>query len=156
MLTTTLVYSFSTVGQVLCPIPVLGALVGGVARQLAAATLVNGIRLALAAGRLAEIDEARFEQLEAEVLIALEMEEALREAVRALAAEFDAAMAETVYPALSAVEASLDGTDGDDALRPLADLSRVFGGSPLFRTQAEFDDWMLDDGPLFLNPNMGS
>lgn len=45
VLTTTLIYSFSTVGQIICPIPVLGALVGGVAGQLAAATLVNGLRL---------------------------------------------------------------------------------------------------------------
>ena len=156
MLSTTLVYSFSTVGQILCPVPVVGALVGGVAGQLAAATLVNGLRLALAAGRLAALDRAKLEQLEAEVLIALEMEEALREAVSALAADFDAAMTDTVYPALSAIEASLDSADSDDVLRPLAELSRVFGGSPLFTTQAEFDDWMLAEGPLFLNPNMGS
>lgn len=89
------------------------------------------------------------------MLVALELEEALREAVRALAAEFDAAMAETVYPALSAVEASLDAGD-DDVLGPLAALSRVFGASPLFRTVDEFDAWMHADEPLYLNPNMGS
>lgn len=157
VLTTTLIYSFSTVGQVLCPVPVLGALVGGVAGQLAAATLVKGLRLAIAASRLASVDEARLHQLQAEVLVALEVEAALRVAVAALAAEFDAEIQSTVYTALHAIEVSLDG-DGnhDDILGGLADLARHFNTSPLFSTVDEFDDWMLTDSPLLLNPNMGS
>lgn len=56
-----------------------------------------------------------------------------------------------------AIEVSLDG-DGkhDHILGGLADLARHFNTSPLFSTVDEFDDWMLMDSPLLLNPNMGS
>jgi len=157
VLTTTLVYSFSTVGQILCPVPVLGGLVGGVAGQLAAATIVKGLRLAIAASRLAGVEEAALRQLEAEVLVALEVEAAMREAVGALAAEFETAMRDVVYPTLRAIETSLDGDgDHDDVIGGLAAITRQFGGSPCFTTVGEFNDWMLSDTPLLLNPNPGS
>lgn len=154
LLSSTLVYSFSAVGQMICPIPVLGAVVGGVAGQVCAVTLVKGVRLAIAAARVAGLEEEQVWRLEAEVLLALEVEAAMRAAVEALAAEFGQVMQETVNPTLQALEASLADECHNDALVGLATLTRQFGGAPPFSSVVEFESWMAEEVPFRLSPNM--
>lgn len=155
--TTAIVYACSTAGQTLIPVPGLGAVAGGLAGQLAATLFINGVRMGIAALRAAgDAEEARIAALEAEVLVALEVESALQDALRAMAEEFGAAMRDFVLPMLDSVEASLLEEDADAAVARLTQLTLAFGGTPVFTGVAEFDALMAGDQPLVLRPTKGA
>lgn len=151
--TNAIVYAFSAAGQAVIPVPMLGAVAGGLAGQLVATLLIKGLRMGIAALREAGEAEARVATLEAEVLVALEVESALQKALRDLADEFGVAMRTFVLPLLAAVEASLLEEDACVAVTRLAELTVAFGGKPAFDSIEQFDALMEGDEPLVLRPS---
>ncbi|MFG2875234.1 hypothetical protein ACGFYU_09535 [Streptomyces sp. NPDC048337] len=151
---TSLVWGCGVVGQTILPIPVVGALVGGVVGQAAAGLIVQGLQIALLAARADAAAEARIRLLEQEAATAVLMADALRRTTEQLGRERNAYVAHKVLPRFGRVQAALAGDQPTEALADLAALTREFGGQPLYGTQEEFDVWMLDETTsLTLNPN---
>jgi len=150
----TALWAFAAAGQTVLPVPVVGALAGAVVGQVAVGLMARGLALAVAEARAAGADEARVAALEAEVAEALAWSGLLAEQARALGEEHSAWAAAHVVPLLEASTLSVADGDWDGATAELAALTSVFGGQPLFRTQAEFDALMDDDAfTLVLDPN---
>ncbi|NAZ74292.1 hypothetical protein GTQ99_02475 [Kineococcus sp. T13] len=155
----TLVGVCGGLGQTVIPVPVVGGLVGAVVGQTAATLISQGLRAASAAVR-AEL--AAGEDLDAELLAALEDETAsalatailLGEAERALGEERNTYVSATVGPLLDDALIAVTSAGPDEALKRLAEVARCFTGQPLFVTVDEFDAWMADPmTSLTLNPN---
>ena len=141
------------------PVPVVGGLVGAVVGQTAATLISRGLRAASAAAR-AEL--AAGQDIDAELLAALEDETAsaiatailLGEAERALGEERNAYVSATVGPLLDDALIAVTSAGPDEVLKRLAEVARCFNGQPLFVTVDEFDAWMADPTTsLMLNPN---
>ncbi|GGY42228.1 hypothetical protein [Streptomyces tanashiensis] len=151
---TGLAWGCGAVGQTLLPVPVVGALVGGVVGQAAAAVIVQGLQIALVAARADAAAEARIQLLEREVATAVVMADALHRATGQLGEERNSCVAREVLPRFRVVRDALAGDRPDLALAELAELTRRFGGRPVYGTQQEFDAWMLDESAtLVLDPN---
>jgi hypothetical protein len=153
-LQTGMVWACGAVGQTVLPVPVIGALVGGLVGQLSATVIAQGLQVAIAALRENALGEHRSAILEAEARAAVTAAVLLGEAERALGEERNAYVTATVGPLLDdALHAVALGAD--DALKRLTELTTSFAGLPLFTTVDEFDQWMHDQGQvLTLNPNM--
>ncbi|UOY03723.1 hypothetical protein [Blastococcus sp. PRF04-17] len=153
-LTVGLVWACGSAGQTVIPVPVVGALVGGLVGQFSATVIVQGTQFALAAVREDQLPEERIAVLEAETAAAVFTASALGDAVEALGAERNAFVATTVLPQVAGALESLAGAGTDDALHQLAAVTRQFAGQPVFCTMAEFDAWMRDPfATLTLDPN---
>ncbi|WP_407838079.1 hypothetical protein ACE1OC_19525 [Streptomyces sp. DSM 116496] len=151
---TGLAWGCGVVGQTLLPVPVVGALVGGVVGQVAAGILVQGLQIAVVAARADAAAEARVRLLEQEAATAVLVADALRRATERLAGERNASVAREVLPRFGRVQSALAGDRPALALTELAVLTRQFGGQPVYGTQEEFDAWMLDGSTsLTLDPN---
>lgn len=147
-----MVWAFGAVGQTVLPVPVVGALVGGLVGQIAATTIAQGLQMAIAAAREAGVGEERVAVLEAEACAAVTAAVVLGEAERALGEQRNAYVTATVGPLLEdALHAVALGSD--DAMKRLTELTTSFAGKPLFCTVEEFDQWMAEPGSLVLNPN---
>jgi hypothetical protein len=150
--TTTLVWACGVVGQTVIPVPVVGALVGGTVGQVAATVVIQGLRLAIVAGRADRADEERLLQLQDEVAAALEVGASLRLAVAAVGAEHNAYVTDSLLPQLGRLERALTSNDPDAALSELAALTRKFEGQPIFSTVHEFEAWMANPDALLVPP----
>ncbi|MEU6165988.1 hypothetical protein [Streptomyces tanashiensis] len=65
-----------------------------------------------------------------------------------------ATFAQEVLPRFRVVRDALAGDRPDLVLAELAELTRRFGGRPVYGTQQEFDAWMLDESAtLVLDPH---
>lgn len=149
-----LVWACGAIGQTVLPIPVIGAAVGGVAGQVAAAVLVRGLQVAVVAARADRAEEARTGRLEDEVRTSVALSAALADATREISRERNLYVAQQVLPLLDAVRVELADAAADRAMHTLAELSRSCGGRPVFTTVDEFDAWMLDPmAGLVLDPN---
>ncbi|WP_456598798.1 hypothetical protein [Blastococcus sp. SYSU DS0616] len=153
-LTVGLVWACGSAGQTVIPVPVVGALVGGLVGQFSATVIVQGTQFALAAARERGLAEERIAVLEAETAAAVFTASALGDAVEALGAERNAFVTTTVLPQVAGALESLAVAGTDDALRQLTAVTRQFAGKPVFGTMAEFDAWMRDPlATLTLDPN---
>ncbi|WP_239331804.1 hypothetical protein [Frankia sp. CiP3] len=149
-----LAWACGAVGQTVIPIPVVGALVGGLVGQAVGTLVVQGLQVAIVAARADGVDEPRLQLLEHELMTAVATTAALGDAAEALGRERNAYVAEIVLPRLARVQATLATADPAQALVELAEVTRAFGGQPIFTTMDEFDRWMADrDAVLSLDPN---
>jgi hypothetical protein len=147
-----MVWAFGAVGQTVLPVPVVGALVGGLVGQIAATAIAQGLQIAIAAAREAGVEEERIAALEAEACAAVTAAVVLGEAERALGEQRKAYVTATVGPLLEdALHAVALGSD--DAVKRLTELTTSFAGKPLFCTVEEFNRWMAEPGALVLDPN---
>ncbi|MFF8380896.1 hypothetical protein ACF07V_32705 [Streptomyces sp. NPDC015661] len=149
-LQTGLGWACGAVGQTVIPVPVVGALVGGLVGQAAGTLITQGLQAALVAVRGTGGPGA--ELLERELLTASLTSGLLASATAALGPATHASA--VVLPGLDAVRKDLAGTDPTTALSDLATLTATEAGRPVFLTPEEFDAWMSDeDAPLVLDPN---
>jgi hypothetical protein len=149
-----LVWAGGVVGQTVIPVPVVGALVGGVVGQAAAALVAQGLQLAIVAARADRADLDLLAVLEAEAMTTAATAAVLREATRALGEEQGTYVTRVVLPELAHVHAILGSPDPAGAVGELATATRTHGSQPIFTTIDEFDRWMADhDAPLTLDPN---
>lgn len=151
---TGLVWACGTVGQTVIPVPVVGALAGGLVGQWSATVIAEGFQAAVVAARRDALDEQRIAELEAEVREAVTAAALLAEAERDLGRQRNARVTVTVVLMLDdALVAVAEGSD--DAIKRLTELARSCAGQPLFCTVEEFDLWMANpDTVLVLNPNL--
>jgi hypothetical protein len=151
--TTSIIWAFSSIGQTVIPIPVVGALAGAFVGQLVGTQCVKGLQMALVAARQDQADEARLRELEAQLLIATALTEELSALTVQIGAERNAYLAKVVMPQLDVARRALMLEDSDEVLNRFNDIVIAFGGKPLFATMAEFDDWMAMDEIFILDGN---
>ncbi|MGX5692490.1 hypothetical protein ACWKWA_04835 [Dermacoccus abyssi] len=140
----TVVWACSVAGQALIPVPVVGAVLGGVVGTIAVGATVQGLKLALLSRAADKRFDAEYSAMldECERLTATAAAE-LKDLER-LAAANDLAWTTTVLPALEHVQATINTNRPDLVLDELATLTRTYGGTPLFASMQEFDDFMTD------------
>lgn len=143
---TAAVWACSAVGQAVIPVPVVGALVGGVVGQYGAAMVVQGFQLAILARDTSSAWDAAYDELLAQTDLVVARCEAERGQLDRLAAEYDTGFTRHVVPALDRVSEQFWTGDPDSVLADLADLVRRFDGTPQFASLAEFETFM--DDPL--------
>ncbi|MFC8269679.1 hypothetical protein ACFUIZ_28760 [Streptomyces cinereoruber] len=149
-LRTALGWACGAVTQTVIPVPVVGALVGGLVGQAAGTLIAQGLQAALVAIRGTGGPGAQL--LERELLTASLTSGLLGSAVAALGPVTRASA--VVLPGLKDVRERLAGTDPAAALSGLAALTAAEAGRPVFMTPEEFDAWMAsEDTPLVLDPN---
>ncbi|MEV7276819.1 hypothetical protein [Streptomyces sp. NPDC093111] len=149
-LRTGLGWACGAVTQTVIPVPVVGALVGGLVGQAAGTLIAQGLQAALVAVRGTDGPGAHL--LERELLTASLTSGLLGSAATALGPATHASA--VVLPGLEAVRERLAGTDPTAALSDLAMLTAAEAGRPAFMTPEEFDAWMTsEDTPLTLTPN---
>ncbi|TIC86699.1 hypothetical protein E8D34_10625 [Nocardioides sp. GY 10113] len=138
------VWACAAVGRKVIPNQAVGALVGGIVGQYAAAIIVRGVRLALVGRDPAQEWDAAYDALiqetaELEVRCADERAELGR-----LAEQYRIGFTEHVLPALDRLTHDADGEDPDARLRDLAAIATQYAGAPIFGSQDEFDAFMAD------------
>ncbi len=146
-----LTWACGAVAQSVIPVPVVGALVGGLVGQAAGTVIVQGLQVALVIARGTRSTGTR--RLEHELLAASLTPGLMAAAASSLGPRTHART--TVLPALVPVHEDLTGADPARALSSLATLTAHHAGVPLHLTAEEFDAWMTgpDDRPLVLDPN---
>ncbi|MBT2450989.1 hypothetical protein J7F03_28715 [Streptomyces sp. ISL-43] len=146
-----LTWACGAVAQSVIPVPVVGALVGGLVGQAAGTVIVQGLQAAVVIARGTRTTGTL--TLEHELLAASLTTGLLATATATLGPRTHTGT--TVLPALAPVREHLTGTDPARALSSLAALTAHHAGVPLHLTPAEFDAWMTepDDLLLVLNPN---
>jgi hypothetical protein len=152
--TTSIIWAFSSIGQTVIPIPVVGALAGSFVGQLVGTQCVKGLQMALIAARQDQADQARVRELEEQLLIAAALTEELSALTVHIGGVRNAYVANVVMPQLDAARRALMLEDDDEVLVRFAEIVSTFGGQPLFTTMAEFDAWMKDDDVFDLDGNI--
>ncbi|KPM50695.1 hypothetical protein ACG83_38565 [Frankia sp. R43] len=149
-----LVWAGGVVGQTILPVPVLGALVGGVVAQSIAAIVTQGLQLAIVAARAAGASPEVLAVLEAETVTTVATAALIGQATRDLSEDQHAQLTCAVLPDLAHVRTTLASVDPSAAISELAALTCHHASQPLFTTIDEFDLWMADINiPLVLDPN---
>ncbi|WP_432536350.1 hypothetical protein [Kineococcus arenarius] len=142
------------VAQTVIPVPVVGALAGGLVAQAAATLITQGLRTALAAARTERLDDERMQVLDDEAATAVATALLLGQAERALGEQRNAYVTSTVSPLLDDALIAVTSAAPDEALKRLSEVTRCFSGRPLFVTVEEFDAWMADPlTSLTMDPN---
>lgn len=141
----TAVWACAAVGQTLIPVPVVGAMVGGLVGQYGAAMMIQGIRLAVVARDTSAEWDAEYEQL---LRRTAELEHAAREDIARVAEQsrlYDAAFAHRMLPALEDLSRTMGTGTPDEVLSALADVCVTYNGTPQFSTMEEFNELMSDE-----------
>ncbi len=143
----------SLIGQVMIPIPVVGAFIGGT---------VASLNCALASQAMAVISAEMREARQAEELLAVAqvelaatlivLEEQLK-LIDRIAQDWDIAFATHVLPSLNTLERTVPAGHALESLDAITQVIRTYQGAPLFTTLFEFDEWMRSDEQLVLRTN---
>jgi hypothetical protein len=152
--TTSIVWAFSSIGQTVIPIPVVGALAGAFVGQLVGTQCVKGLQMALVAARQDHADQERLRELEDQLLIATALTEELSALTVHIGGERNAYVAHVVMPKFDTARRALMLEADDEVLARFARIVSTFGGEPLFTTMGEFDAWMKDDAVFVLDGNI--
>lgn len=146
----TAVWACSSLGQLMIPVPVAGALIGATVGSVGAAMMTQGIQVAVAArDNSAEWDRA-YEALLIESDALLKQAVAERERLLNSAEMRAVAFGSTVLPHLEQLERVAATGHPTDVLDALATLTQSYGGTPLFVSLAEFEAFMADDSAAFV------
>ncbi|KEZ35975.1 hypothetical protein CEDDRAFT_02705 [Frankia sp. CeD] len=151
---TGLMWAGGLVGQTVVPVPVLGALVGGVVAQATAAIIVQGLQLAIVAARADGASPELLAVLEAETVTTAATAALIGQATMTLGEDQHTQVTRAALPDLAHVQTTLTTSDPSTAIIELATVTCHHANQPLFTTLDEFNQWMADtDAPLILNPN---
>ncbi|MDE0776637.1 MAG: hypothetical protein OSB43_10225 [Nocardioides sp.] len=138
------VWAAAAVGQAVIPIPVVGAMIGGMFGQYGATVMVQGLQFALAARATSRQWDRAYDLLLAETDDVVRRFREERAELALLAGQYEVGFTRHVLPALDGVQAGLWTGDPDRVLGDLAALSRRYEGTPQFGSLAEFDAFMGD------------
>lgn len=146
------VWACSAIGQSIIPLPVVGAVVGGMVGQYGSHMLIQALRLATAARDTDPRWDAEYEALLLQTeQIRLQAETDLAE-LHDLAERYDTAFSGLVLPRLDRLAVAVGSATPNEVLDDLAELTRLYGGTPLFTSMEDFDAFMADDDiPLRLD-----
>ncbi|MCK9893608.1 hypothetical protein [Frankia sp. AgB32] len=151
---TSLVWVGGLAGQTVIPVPVLGALLGGIAGQAAAVLVTQGFQLALSATRGRRTYPDRLIILAAEAITTTATAASLRALTHQLAVDHHAAFTDDMLPRLAALTTTLGSSQPGISVDGLTTLTTNFAAKPSMSTVDEFDQWMADrTATLTLDPN---
>ena len=129
----------SLVGQVIIPIPLVGALIGGTVGSLSCALAAQGIAAVSSEVKGAAQAEEILAAVQVEVAAAMiVMDEQIR-LIDAISHDWEVAFNTQVLPCLDALAEAVPRGDAVTALGAVSDLVIAFNGAPLFGTVEEFD-----------------
>ena len=149
-----LVWAASVVGQAVIPVPVVGAMVGGMVGSLCTTIAAQGISGVVAMRSQAALEWQVLAELEVELAATLIVHAEERRLVTELARAHELHFAEVILPALNGLDSALATGDMQQALERASAIIMAHGHEPLFLTEAEFEQWMTDPlTALVLKPN---
>ena len=137
-------YYCGIAGQVLIPIPVVGALVGSIVGYTASAVLLQAGILGAGPSNMVENAKKRRKEIEAMCFETVKRMELERAEIMATSKQYDLDYNQRILPAMDIFESALALSHPMAAMNALADLNEAFGSSLPFRNLKEFDEWMED------------
>lgn len=157
MTSASFVWAASVVGQAAIPVPVVGALVGGMVGSLCSGLAIQGLTLMGTLAREAHDEWEALARLEVEIAATMIVLEEERRIVEAVSRTHELRFAQVICPALETLEVAIREGRVDEALDATSRLIIAHGREPLFSTVAEFQIWMNDPlTRLVLDPNPSS
>ncbi|MDR2518435.1 MAG: hypothetical protein LBD13_03355 [Spirochaetaceae bacterium] len=138
---------FAALGQMVIPIPVVGALVGGMAGYVLNSALYKHVAGALQGAKLAREERIR---IEAECEEAIKRIRESRAAMEAVISEYLAGHKAVFQAAFDDMKAALQLGDIDGFIAGANAITCKLGGKPQFNTFSEFDALMQSSEPLRL------
>jgi hypothetical protein len=132
-------------GQLLIPIPVVGAAVGAITGYVAAAVLVESGVLGIGANNIVAVAEERRQAVERECAAAILQMQRCQQELDALQADYREGFQQTFEPLLEQIKAHQQAAQFEGSFYRLISMGDALGYSLPWRSLAEFDDFMLDD-----------
>lgn len=132
-------------GQLLIPIPVVGAAVGAITGYVAAAVLVESGVLGVGANNIVAAAEARRQVVERECAAAILQMQRCQKELDALEADYREGFRQTFEPLLEQIKAHQQAAQFEGSFYRLISMGDALGYSLPWRSLAEFDHFMQDD-----------
>jgi len=142
------------IGQTILPVPVVGALLGGIVGQTIGTIVAQGLQAAIVAARADGCDPHLLAVLEAEATTTAATTAFLEGQTEALSREHHATPTDTFLPGLRDARLTLSTAQPVQATLTLTKVTEIYSDQPIFTTVDEFELWMADRNiTLTLNPN---
>lgn len=138
---------FATVGQVVIPIPVIGAMIGGMLGYALASASYSTLLDSLKSAKMAKEER---EKVEAACNEHIAMIRQYRQEVDLLIKQYFSVHMEIFQTSFSGIKEALSIGDVDGVISCANQIVETLGKKPLFANQAEFEKLMLDDKPFQL------
>lgn len=142
-------FYYAAFGQMVIPIPVVGALIGSTVGYFLGNMLHQTGLISLGEAPNVNAARQRREQIEAICLDAIPLMQANRLQMEKLVEQHFQKRASDLNLAFNRLEASLFDIN-DNYYCALSDLNKIYGQSLSFTNQKEFNDFMLDDSQDFI------
>ncbi|BDT59691.1 hypothetical protein MasN3_31850 [Massilia varians] len=143
-------FYYGALGQVMIPVPVVGALIGSTVGYFVGNMLHQSGLISLGETAVVKVARERKERVEAMCLTAIPLMRAHRLEFDALIEEHFATRRRHLLSAFDALESAMVDWDGDRFLASLTALNEEFDASLPFGSQEEFDDMMGDPTRAFV------
>jgi len=143
-------FYYGALGQLIIPVPVLGAFIGSTVGYFVGNMLHQSGLVSLGETAAVKVARERKERVEALCLTAIPLMRAHRLELDQLVQEHFAGRHKQLCGAFDGLETALVDWDGDGFLVSLEQVNRVFATALPFSSQAEFDKMMLDDTETFV------
>ena len=138
---------FATIGQVAIPIPVVGAMIGGMLGYALASASYSTLLDSLKNAELAKQERERIEAACNEHIAIIRQ---YRQEVDLLIKEYFSVHMEIFQTSFSGIKEALLIGDVDGVISCANQIVETLGKKPLFDNQAELEKLMLDDKPFQL------
>lgn len=132
-------------GQLLIPVPVIGAAVGAITGYVAAAVLVESGVLGVGINNIVTIAEERRQHVERECAAAILQMRRCQQELESLEADYRHGFHETFQPLLEQIKIHQQAGAFNDSFARLVCMGDALGHSLPWKSLAEFDDFMEDD-----------
>jgi hypothetical protein len=143
-------FYYGALGQVVIPIPVVGALIGSTVGYFVGNMLHQSGLISLGETAVAKIARERKERVEAMCLTSIPLMRAHRLELESLIEKHFATRQHHLLSAFDSLEAAMVDWDGNRFLTSLAKLNKEFDASLPFGSQKEFDAMMANDKQTFV------
>lgn len=139
--------AYGAVGQVLIPIPVVGAMVGGMIGYALASSCYGGL--------LKDLQEAkqsaeRRKAIEAECQQAIQAIQQYRREIQQITESYFMEYQNVFDSAFTSIKHSMQIGDVDGFIKGMNTITHQMGGTTQFETKEEFDQCMMSDEPFIL------
>lgn len=143
-------FYYGALGQVIIPIPVVGAFVGSTVGYFVGNMLHQSGLISLGESAVVKAARERREHIEALCLTAIPLMRAHRLELESLIAQHFAARGHLLSQAFDGLEHSLLDWNADGFTSQLERVNQAFGATLPFKTLTEFDAFMADDDQVFV------
>ena len=137
-------YYCGITGQILIPVPVLGALVGSLVGYTTSALLVQSGILGVGQKSIVHMAKKRREYIESQCFQAIELMHHYKAIFAYIGERYEYQYINEVLPSLALIESAISTWDAEKAIAGLAYLNQSFAKKMKFRSFSEFDDFMIN------------